>query len=122
MASDITIDAVRLALGGQQLRAEVAAANIAGASTPGFRANRVDLAGLQSHLQALADGGFAAGPAGMTLQTLAQVRPDESGAAVQLDAEVSEMVTASVEYQALAESLGRYFGLMRLALAGRAGA
>lgn len=122
MASDITIDAVRLALSGQQLRAEVAAANIAGASTPGFRANRVDLGGLQSHLQALVDGGFAAGPAGMTLQTLAQVRPDESGAAVQLDAEVSEMVTASVEYQALAESLGRYFGLMRLALAGRAGA
>lgn len=122
MASDITIDAVRLALGGQQLRAEVAAANIAGAATPGFRANRVDLTGLQGHLQALANGGFASGLEGTSLETLVQVRPDESGTAVQLDAEVSEMVTASVEYQALAESLGRYFGLMRLAVAGRAGA
>jgi|SRR5690606_8505402 len=122
MASDITIDAVRLALGGQQLRAQVAAGNIAGAAVPGFRASRVELDSLQALLKSAIGSEVPAGLGHVSAQGLAQIATDGTGAPVQLDAEVAEMVTASLDYQVLSESLGRYFGLMRLALSGRAGA
>jgi flagellar basal-body rod protein FlgB len=116
MAHDITIDAVRLALGMQQLRAEVAGANIANNATPGYQAQRVDFASARSWLSAAA-GGFAPGQAPSAAQ--AAVVADLAPTAAQPDTQVAEMVAASLEFQALSESLNRHFGLMRLAVTGR---
>lgn len=127
MAHDITIEAVRLALGMQQLRAEVAGSNIAGASTPGFQARRVEMGGAQAMLrQAAVPGGGSPGMfetlSSLSAATLAPVVADPSLAATQPDTQVAEMVAASLDFQALSESLNRHFGLMRLAVTGRSNA
>jgi flagellar basal-body rod protein FlgB len=117
MAHDITLDAVRLALGMQQLRAEVASANIAHGTTPGHQPQRVDFAAANAWLHQAASGFAPAGAA--PAATSAAVVADVSAAALQPDTQVAEMVTASLEFQALGESLNRHFGLMRLAITGR---
>lgn len=126
MAHDITVEAVRLALGVQQLRAEVASSNIAGASTPGFQASRVELGGAQALLRQAASAGSGPGLfetlSALSASDLAPVVADDSLAATQPDTQVSEMVAASLEFQSLSESLNRHFGLMRLAVTGRSGA
>lgn len=126
MAHDITVEAVRLALGLQQLRAEVASNNIAGASTPGFQASRVEMGGAQALLrQAAAAGGNPAifgALSSFSASELAPVVADTTPAAAQPDTQVAEMVAASLDFQTLSESLNRHFGLMRLAVAGRSGA
>jgi flagellar basal-body rod protein FlgB len=117
MAHDITLDAVRLALGMQQLRAEVAGANIAGATTPGHQAQRVDFAAANAWLSQAASGFAPAGAAPSPAH--AAVVADLAQGATQADTQVAEMVAASLEFQALSESLNRHFGLMRLAVTGR---
>lgn len=127
MANEITVEAVRLALGLQQIRAEVASGNIARANAPGYQAQRVDLGTAQALLRQAAGAG-AGGPglfqtlSSLSAADLAPVVADPSAAAMQPDVQVAEMVAASMEYQALAESLNRHFGLMRLAVSGRSGA
>ena len=126
MPQEITVQAVRLALGLQQLRAEVASSNIARANTPGHQAMRVELGNAQAVLSQVA--GDRAGPSSFSLLSsstaagMAPVVPDASAAAAQPDVQVAEMVAASLDYQALVESLNRHFGLMRLAVTGRSGA
>lgn len=126
MASDITVESVRLALGLQQMRAEVASSNIAHGNTPGHQVRRVDMAGALALLRQAAAPG--AGPglfeslSSMSAADLASVVPDPSVAAAQPDSQVAEMVAASLDFQSLAESLNRHFGLMRLAVSGRSGA
>lgn len=126
MATDITVDAVRLALGLQQLRAEVASGNIAHGNAPGHQVQRVEMAGAQALLRQAAMPG--ANPslfqnlASLSPSDVATVVADPSVAAAQPDSQVAEMVAASLDFQSLAESLNRHFGLMRLAVSGRSGA
>ncbi len=122
---DITTEAVRLALGVQQLRAEYAAQNIARANTPGAQAVRLDFNASQSLLTQA-----AAAPVGQDASVSAalsvaadQLRPVEQlqapGTPIQLDEEVANLASANLDYQALSESLSRHFGLMRLAITGK---
>lgn len=118
MAHELTIDAVRLALGMQQLRAEVAGANIAHAASPEFLPQRVDFTAAADWLDRVAAGFKPAGGA-PDVRALAPVIADASATHVQTDEQVAEMVEASLQFQALSESLNRHFGLMRLAISGR---
>jgi flagellar basal-body rod protein FlgB len=123
-ASDLTTQAVRLALGISQLRADVASRNIANASTPGAQAAHLDFARSQGLLEQAAT---ARGNETSLLQSLAEATTqpghvaslDAPGTAINLDEQVADMATASLEFQSLTESLNRHFGLMRLAINGR---
>jgi len=125
MASDLTVEAVRTALDLSRTRAEVAGWNIVNASIPGATFFVVDQAGAKSALAMAAGSDRVAGG-----QLLAAVREtglsliEERSDAVRpsLDELVADSVAAGLEYQLLSESLGRHFGLMRLAVSGRGGA
>lgn len=124
MSHDLTAQAVRLALGINTLRAESASRNIAQASTPGAHAERLDFARSQGLLAQA-----AAGPAdseaslaraiAQAIQTPATQAGNASDAGINLDEQVADMASATLQYQALTESLNRHFGLMRLAITGR---
>ncbi|MDZ7282805.1 hypothetical protein N4G62_12280 [Sphingomonas sanguinis] len=101
------------ALDGLTARAEASAANIANASTRGYRPMRVDF---EDSLRAAAGQGAAA---------VAGVRPDRVTAALpvfgneaRLDLELATASATSMRYAALVDVLGREMGLMRAALAG----
>lgn len=123
MSGDITTEAVRHALGMQDLQARLSSANIAGAHRADARVQRADFGRLQGLLNEAAqaggrDGELAArlrqatsGPDAVPVASLAQT--------VQLDEQVGDMVAASLNYQSLSEALSRHFGLMRLAVTGR---
>jgi len=124
-SSDLTTQAVRLALGVSQLRADVASRNIPNTSTPGAQLMRADFANSQGLLEraAASDAGDAANLAEAIAAALAQPagaeHQDLAGASINLDEQVADMATANLEYQSLTESLNRHFGLMRLAISGR---
>jgi flagellar basal body rod protein FlgB len=125
MAHDLTTEAIRLAMGMQQLRAENASRNIALANTPGAQATRLDFGSSQGLLEQAATLSMQ-GADGLveTLETAGSRSAvseslDASGTGIHLDDEVADMAGANLQYQALAESLSRHFGLMRLAITGR---
>lgn len=123
MSSDITTEAVRLALGMQDLQARLASANIAGANRADARVQRADFGRLQGLLNEAAQAG------GRDSELVARLHQATSspesvpvasvGQTVQLDEQVGDMVAASLNYQSLSEALSRHFGLMRLAVTGR---
>lgn len=119
----LTTEAVRVALGMQQLKAEYASRNIANAATPGWKPLAPDFARAESLLLEAARAGDGAHGVAAELAAFdsadVQVTEARDGVAVQLDAEVADMVGAQLSYQALGQSLSRYFGLMRLAATGR---
>lgn len=119
---DHTIDAVRLALNLQELRARTASANVAGASRADAVAQRYDFAKVETALREAAHAGDGA-TAAHWLRTadaaLRELRPESDGA-IRLDEEIAELSAASVDFQTLTEALGRRFGLMRIAISGRA--
>lgn len=122
MNSDITIDAVRLALSMNELRARTASANIANASRPGATALRVDFSDAQSLLAGVAqaqDPQVLDARLKIAIGDAPEIAAFDSGMGVQVDSEVGEMVAASTGYQSLTEALSRYFGLLRLSIAGR---
>lgn len=118
MSQGITVEAVRLALTMNELRAKVASQNIAQANTPGARAMHVDLGSAQPALDAALSGTASVGDLEHAINALG-AEPARSDAPIELDAEVAEMVAASTNYQALTEALGRHFSLMRLAISGK---
>lgn len=125
MSSDLTVDAVRTALDLSRTRAEVAGWNIVNASVAGASFFVLDQSAAASALATAAGPDQAAGR-----QALAAVR--EAGVSLisehqgstrpGLDELVADSVAAGLQYQLLSESLGRHFGLMRLAITGRSGA
>lgn len=101
------------ALDGLTARAEASAANIANASSPGYRPLRVDF---EARLRAAADRGAAA---------VAAVQPDTHlatlpayGTEARVDLELATASATAMRYAALVDVLGREMGLMRAALAG----
>lgn len=122
MSSDITVQAVRLALGMNELQARVASMNIANAGKPDARAMRVDFGSLQTTLTAAASSSHEAGLAerlGKAANELGRSARIDSGTSIQADEQIGDMVAASISYQALGEALSRHMGLMRLAVTGR---
>ena len=124
MSQDLTTQAVRLALGLNQLRAECASRNIAAASSPGGRTERLDFARSQGILaQVAADPADANGRLSQAIARAVHdpgVRTsDVASGGINLDEQVADMASATLEFQALSESLNRHFGLMRLAISGR---
>lgn len=123
--NDLTIEAARLALGMQQLRAETAARNIARANVPGAQATRLDFAESQALLGQAASKRADPDPAlGRALAAAADSVPhaaiaDLPGTPIQLDEQVADAASANLGYQALSEALSRNFGLMRLAITGK---
>ena len=125
MGNDLTTEAIRLAMGMHELRAENASRNIASANTPGAHATRLDFASTQGLLERAAAPAPSDEDSLMNSLSVAASRPlasesvDADGTGVNLDAEVASMASANLEYQALTESLNRHFGLMHLAITGR---
>lgn len=123
--NDLTIEATRLALGIQQLRAETAAQNIALANVPGAKATRMDFSESQALLKQVVSQGVDRDPSlGRLLATAADVVPHTNVAglpsdSIQLDEQVADASAANLGYQALGEALSRNFGLMRLAITGK---
>ena len=115
MATDTTIDAVRLALGLQELRARVASLNIANAGVPSAQTLRADFSSVQAGLDPAADPQRV----DKAIDALADLTPEPTGVPIHLDAQVAELSSASADYQTLTEALSRKFGLMRLAITGR---
>lgn len=122
MSIENTIDAVRLALSLQELRARVASANVANAGKPNATAQRVDFAKVEAALREISKAGNeteAARWLAVAGREFASVEPQGTLDPIRLDEQVADVATAGVEYQALTEALSRQFGLMRIAIAGR---
>lgn len=117
---DFTPALVRWALSLDQARAQVASANIANAHTDGFTPQRVAFEDQLASLQAAADGGTL--PEALEnaraegFATAADPAQSLLGSQVNLDDQVANLVSASTDYQSLAEGLNRYFGLLHLAI------
>lgn len=123
--SDITTEAVRLAMSMNQMRAEYASQNISKSNTPGAKAVHLDFAHTQGLLEQVVslsgvdkDSLLGALSQAASAPAFAE-KVDAFSGAINLDEEVADMASANLKYQALTESLNRHFGLMRLAVAGR---
>lgn len=117
----LAVDAVRLAMNLEQLRARTAARNIAMVNVPGASAMRVDVAGAFAAARGSRhdDNLFAQNLEALARQDLdVYLRDIPTSTPLALDGEVAEMSAASGRYQALAEGVSRQFGLMQLAIKG----
>lgn len=117
-----TLDAVRLSMGLQQLRAELASSNVARAGTPGAAARVLDFSRMEGLLAAYGDGRASSEQLREGLAELAAMSPRDGAveaSALGMDTQIAEMSAASMNYQTLGEVLSRQFGLMRLAVTGR---
>ena len=114
----ITTAALSAALETASRRQAAVAANIANASTPGYVPQQVSFhAHLAEARAALRDKGVLDLAAAESLRAEAEPVFDDVGqpAAVQLDAEMSELARNGVEYQALVQGLSRHLGLLAVA-------
>lgn len=123
MSADMSlaIDTVRLAMNLEQMRAKVAAHNIAMANVPGSQAMRLDSAGALAALRATRGSPelFAQALQSLQQQDLdAYLQTQPTTTPLALDGEVAEMSAASGRYQALADGVSRQFALMQLAIRG----
>lgn len=125
MATDITVDAVRMAMSLNALRAEVASWNIVNASAPDAPMFVIDHSATDALLgQAVQEDSVQvrAQLADPSSPTMAIVNEQYDAVRSSLDELVADSVSAGLNYQALSESLSRHLGLMRLAISGRSGA
>ena len=123
MSADMSlaIDTVRLAMNLEQMRAKVAAHNIAMANVPGSQAMRLDSTGALAALRATRGSPelFAQALQSLQQQDLdAYLHTQPTTTPLALDGEVAEMSAASGRYQALADGVSRQFALMQLAIRG----
>jgi flagellar basal-body rod protein FlgB len=122
MSVENTIDAVRLAMNLQDLRARVASMNVANAGKPDATALRVDFAKVEAALREVSRAGNEAEAVrwlATATDALRATEPEQGIDPIRLDSEIGDISTAGIQYQALTEALNRQFGLMRIAIAGR---
>lgn len=117
----VAVTSTRLAMDLAQLKARVAAHNIALANTPGSRPQRVDSSMLQDALRSSAQDPSAFAQVLQRVQAgdLAEHVGFDNRAEVSLDSEVAEVIAASGRYQALADGMTRQLALLQLAISGR---
>lgn len=116
----ITTAALSASLETASRRQAVLAANIANASTPGYVPQQLSFdAHLAEARAVLQDKGVLDLSAVESLRAEPEPLFDAAGrpAAVQLDAEMSELARNGVEYQALVQGLSRHLALLALAAA-----
>lgn len=116
----VTTAALSAALETASRRQAVVASNIANASTEGYVPLRISFdAHLADAQAALRDKGVLDLAAVDSLRGEVEPALDASGqpAAVQLDAEMTELARNAVQFQALAQGLSRHLGLLALAAA-----
>jgi flagellar basal body rod protein FlgB len=121
--SSLLVDTVSAVMRLEEMRAHVAARNIAMANVPGARIERFDAALQFDKLRdAIAGGSNLAGEvafmAGRGEAGYVVSSSPASDTPMALDAQVLEMSSASTRYQALGEGVSRHFALMRLAIGG----
>lgn len=119
--ASLLVDTVSAVMRLEEMRAHVAARNIAMANVPGSRAERFDAALQYDKLRsAVGEASRLAGEVASLgqLRPSDLVRPETAGVTPSLDAYVLEMSSASARYQALGEGVSRQFALMRLAIGG----
>lgn len=114
-----TIEAVRLAMQVEDLRARVAANNIAMANVPGSKAMRVSAGSAMENLKE----NFL--DTTLFSQELNSLRSEgvesfvhKTDTQISLDSEVADVSAASTRYRALADGVSRQFALMQLAIRG----
>jgi flagellar basal-body rod protein FlgB len=103
---------IERALDGVAEQQRTTAANIANASTPGYRAQRVSFQ--DSLLEAMNGGDDPRGSA--ITSSDANTPGDLTGNTVQLDAEVTNQQREGLQYQALAQAMTFKLGLWRTAI------
>jgi flagellar basal-body rod protein FlgB len=116
----VTTAALSAALETAGRRQAAVAANIANASTPGYVPLQLSFdAHLAEARSVLREKGALDLAAVETLRAQPQPVFDAAGqpAAVQLDAQMSELARNAVEYQVLVQGLSRHLGLLALAAA-----
>lgn len=121
---DLTLAAVRVGLDLNELKMQVASANIAAADVPGARLKRADFS---EAIAALQDAAQDPGTSPARLETLTpgslrggiQTIGTAGAGSVALDDQIAELNSDSVTYRALAVGLTRRFALMQLAIAGK---
>ncbi|NWB95789.1 hypothetical protein HX882_07815 [Pseudomonas gingeri] len=123
MSADMSlaVETVRFAMSLEQLRAKVAAHNIAMANVPGGKAMRLNSLEPMAALRGLRNDPelFAQSLRSMQDSELAPFLQHYTPATPpSLDGEVAEMSAASGRYQALADGVSRQFALMQLAIRG----
>lgn len=121
---DLTTEAIRLGLNMAHLRATIASANIANVDVPGYRAQRANFGeavGLlrEAELQPSMDGGQLARLTPSLLHEAVHAVMASGNEVINLDHEMADLETASVDYQSLTTVMSRRFALMQLAMAGR---
>ena len=120
---DLTTEAVRLGISMARVRAEIASDNIAHVDVPGYRAQRADFSsavGLlhQAVTQPSLDSDSLETITPASLRASTRFANTDPNASVNLDSEVAELETASVDFQSLSTVMSRRFALMQLALTG----
>jgi len=123
--TDLTVDAVRMALNLNQLKAEVTSWNIVNASAadaPMFVVEQSATDALLLEAAGQPNQSVRDELAAPSSPTMAVVHEQYTADRPSLDQLVADSVSAGMNYQALTESLSRHFGLMRLAINGRSGA
>lgn len=121
---DITTEALRLSINMARERAEVASVNIANVDAPGYRPQRADFSsaiGLlqQASVEPSMEGSRLHDVSMASLKASVHTADPDPAAPVNLDGEVAELETASVDFQAMTTVMSRRFSLMQLALAGK---
>ena len=114
----VTAQAVRLALDAAVLRHQVAAHNIANASTPGYEATRVSFESLLEAANVdMSDEAAVEAALDRAREQLG--RPgamEKTGEAVELDAEMVHVAENTLRYQALLRGLSSRMAIMKLAV------
>ena len=111
--SDLTTDALHVALRGLAARQRAIADNVANLETPGFLAGRVRFE--DSLRTALADGQ----PASASPRTERSSTPTGvNGNNVNLDEETLANIETGLRYQVVVQALNAKFGLLRTAIGG----
>lgn len=112
--SDTTMSAVELALDAVAAQQRQTSANIANASTPGYRAQRVEFAG--DLARAIAAGNPSS--AAITTQD-ANTPANVDGNTVALDVESKDLMTEGLHYQALVQAMSFKLNVLRTAITGQ---
>lgn len=123
MGLALTTEAVQLALGMAEARAQIASSNIANAHITGFRPQRIDFSGVVGLLRE-ADDSSTLSPARLYSEGEADLRgaihtPVAESGNVDLAGQVADLTLANLDYRALTEGLNREFAMMQLAIGGK---
>ena len=125
VVNDTSLQAAQLALDGLSLKQQAIGRNIANVDTPGYQAETVDFEdALKSTLEggstlqmASTNAAHLASPTQSTSFSVSQ-RPGGSeradGNNVDIDVEMTDMVSTGVQYQALAQSVSKKLQLLKM--------